>query len=238
MKETQPSLSGLLIVNKPLTWSSMDVIRQIRKLTKIKKVGHAGTLDPLANGVLLVCISREATRHIDKLMTQSKTYEAVIDLSAFSTTDDAEGEKTAITPTHKPSLQAILQVLQNLHGTIMQVPPAYSAIKINGKRAYKLARADKHVHLKPRPVTIDKITVQEYSWPKLAITIQCGKGTYIRSLARDIGKALDTGGYITHLTRTTSGPYTLEKAFDIRTIKAVTADMLTPCDKLVSDVLI
>lgn len=210
---------GLLVINKPLGWTSMDVIRRVRRLTNIKKVGHAGTLDPLATGVLLVCVGREATRHIDKLMGLEKEYITTIDLSAFSNTDDAEGEKVAVEVINQPTTSEINAVLQQFIGTIEQVPPHYSAIKVNGKRAYKLARQNKEFELSARPVTIHSIETIKYTWPLLTLKIHCGKGTYIRSLGRDIGTALKTGGYLTQLERTAIGPYTLDKAIDIQELQ-------------------
>lgn len=221
-------MTGLLIVNKPLTWTSMDVIRKVRRVTRIKKVGHAGTLDPLATGVLLVCIGREATREIDYLMAEQKEYITTIDLTAFSETDDAEGTLIPVEVVTPPTKDVILSVLKKFIGKQQQTPPKYSALKVNGKRAYKLARTNQEVTMKQRPIIIHNIALISYEWPLLTIRINCGKGTYIRSLGRDIGASLKTGGYLTKLTRTASGNYTIERAFDIANVTEITEEMLIP----------
>ena len=198
----------------------MDVIRKLRRITGIRKIGHAGTLDPLATGVLLVCIGKN-TKKINELMATQKKYIADIDLSAISTTLDAEGELTPVTVTQIPSKEKIEESLKQFIGTIEQIPPKYSAIKIGGKPAYKWAREGKEVPIASRPITIDSIEILDYSWPNLKIKVNCGKGTYIRSLARDIGKSLSTGGYLTGLMRTQVGPYTLDDALDIACIDSI-----------------
>ncbi len=213
-------MNGLIIINKPLTWTSMDVIRKLRRITGIRKIGHAGTLDPLATGVLLVCIGK-ATKKINDLMATQKEYIANIDLSAISNTLDAEGELTPVTITDIPSLGKIEQTLKQFIGTIEQIPPKYSAIKIGGRAAYKWAREGKEVPIASRPVTIDSIEILDYSWPNLKIKVSCGKGTYIRSLARDIGKVLSTGGYLSGLIRTQVGPYNLDEALDIASLDSI-----------------
>ena len=219
-------MTGLLLVNKPLHWSSMDVIRRVRKLTGIKKVGHAGTLDPLATGLLLVCIGRESTKKIDLLMGLEKEYRTTIDLTSFSTTDDAEGEKTVISIATPPTHAQVVQVLQKFIGTIRQVPPRYSAIHINGQRAYKMARRDEDFELEARTVLIHAINLLDYTWPQLTLDITCGKGTYIRSLGRDIGKQLGTGGHLIKLERTAIGQYSVDHAVKIESITTITPDML------------
>lgn len=221
-------LEGLLVVNKPIGYTSMAMIRMVRKLTDIKKVGHAGTLDPLASGVLLVCIGKKATKKINYFMSLEKEYIATINLEAFSETDDAQGALQKIEIKTIPSKKIIEETIQQFIGTYDQIPPAFSAIKVQGVRAYKQARAGKPVELKARPVTIYSINILEYSWPLLTIQVTCAKGTYIRSLARDIGKALTTGGYLTQLTRTRIGPYTLEQAHDITQLTAINRDMIIP----------
>jgi tRNA pseudouridine55 synthase len=145
-------------------------------------------------------------------MGQTKVYETAIDLSAFTNTDDAEGEREPVAVETPPSLEQIQAVLESLTGEIQQVPPAYSAIKINGQRAYKLARKGEDVKLKPRTVRVDEMRLVDYNWPHLSVVVTCGKGTYIRSLARQIGEALGTGGYLTALRRTAVGAYTIEQS--------------------------
>ena len=203
----------LLVINKPIGCTSMDVIRQLRKKLNIKKIGHAGTLDPLATGVLIICTGK-FTKKITNLINSSKKYHAIINLSAFSETDDAEGplENINIEDKNIPDINKVSKILKNFTGDIEQTPPKYSAIKVNGQRAYKLARSGQEVELKPRVITISEISLKNYSFPNLEIEISCSKGTYIRSLARDIGVKLNTGGYLSKLTRTAVGEYTLDQA--------------------------
>ena len=192
----------------------MDVIRAVRRLTGIKKVGHAGTLDPLAAGVLLVCTGKN-TKNISALTDLPKKYQATINLSAFSETDDAEGVLTSIEILEVPALEQVETALKTFLGEIDQLPPKYSAIKINGERAYKLARQGETPELKARKITITTINLLAYNWPMLEIEVLCSKGTYIRSLARDLGAKLNTGGYLQQLTRTAIGHYTLAQAQEI-----------------------
>lgn len=211
MKYRTTNLHGLIIVDKPLGISSMDVVRDVRRAGEHCKTGHAGTLDPLATGVMICCIG-QGTKAVDHLMGQTKVYETAIDLSAFTNTDDAEGERQEVTVDDPPSLEAVQAALADLTGHIQQTPPAYSAIKINGQRAYKLARKGEEVQIKPRTVRVDEMRLVDYNWPHLNLVVTCGKGTYIRSLARQIGAALGTGGYLTALRRTAVGDYTIDKA--------------------------
>jgi len=204
-------LHGLQIVDKPVGISSMDVVRRVRRAAGNCKTGHAGTLDPLAGGVLICCLGK-ATKAVDQLMGQTKVYQATVDLSAYSTTDDAEGERESVEVEQPPSADDVRRALDRLTGEIEQTPPAYSAIKVGGRRAYQLARAGQEVAIKSRIVRIDSIVIDRYAFPELAITVTCGKGTYIRSLARQIGEALHTGGYLTALRRTAIGDYTIDRA--------------------------
>jgi len=210
-KNHNPSLCGLLVVDKPLGWSSMDACRAVRRATGGAKVGHAGTLDPLATGVLICCLGK-ATKAVDHLMATTKVYDATVDLSAFTNTDDAEGEREPVDVATPPSESDVRAALDDLTGDVEQTPPLYSAIKINGQRAYKLARKGEDVQMPSRTVRIDRIELLKYDWPRLSIRVTCGKGTYIRSLARQIGTALGTGGYLTALRRTAIGDYTIDIA--------------------------
>ncbi len=205
-------MSGILNIDKPLNITSMDVIRQLRKITGIKKIGHAGTLDPLASGVLVVALSKKYTKRINEIMSTKKRYETEINLSAFSETDDAEGKKEYIFVNKKPTIEDIKKVLLNFIGEIDQVPPIYSAIKINGKKAYDLARKGELIEMKKRKVFIEDIKLISYDYPLLRIKVKCGKGTYIRSLGRDIGKSLKTGGYLTFLRRIKVGKFSIENS--------------------------
>lgn len=202
-------------LNKPKGISSNGILGRIRYASGQKKIGHAGTLDPLASGVLVIAIGRESTREIPHLMNKEKEYEAVITLGATSATDDSEGPITrTVLPEGftAPSRERIEGVLAQFVGTHPQTPPAFSAIHINGKRAYELARAGKTVEMKSRPATIFNIELVSYEWPTLTIRVTTGPGVYIRSLARDIGTQLGTGGHIQELVRTRVGTYTLSDA--------------------------
>jgi len=207
---------GLLVVDKPVGLSSMDVVRRVRRAAGGVKTGHAGTLDPLATGVVICCLGK-ATKAVERLMGLPKRYEAVVDLSAFTSTDDAEGERTevAVALDASPSLKRVKTVCAGFVGEVPQVPPAHSAVKVGGQRAYKAARRGERLELAARPVRIDAIEVVDYAWPRLTLRVDCGKGTYIRSLGRDIGTALGTGGHLASLRRTAVGEYTLSQAVEI-----------------------
>lgn len=212
----------IIPIYKPIGPTSHDIIDQIRKITGQKKVGHAGTLDPLAKGVLVIGIGRESTKKLGELVQKEKEYLAQIRLGQFSTTDDAEGEKQPVKITRIPELGDIKKALQKFEGTINQVPPLYSAIKIGGKPAYKLARQGKikqEALLKSRKVEIKKIQLVKYHWPFLDLKIITGPGVYIRALARDLGKELKTGGYLAKLERTRVGQYTKTQAYTLETFQ-------------------
>lgn len=229
------AMSGLFIVNKPLGWSSMDVVRKVRNAAGFVKTGHAGSLDPLATGVVVCCIGK-ATKSVEQIMGMPKSYETTVDLSAFTNTDDREGERTEVDVPEPPTLEQIEAVLPQFIGDIEQVPPLYSAIHVDGQRAYKLARQGKDVTLEARPVRIDAIEIESYEFPNLVLTIHCGRGMYVRSLARDIGKALNTGGHLARLVRTAVGPYTIDAAATAdRLLKPVTQDDLIPVASPASD---
>jgi len=204
-------MAGLLVVDKPLGWTSMDVVRRVRKATGWVKTGHAGTLDPLATGVMLCCVG-SATKAVERLMDLEKVYDSTLDLSAFTTTDDREGEREEIAVVTPPEEARIRELLEGFVGDIEQVPPQYSAVHVEGKRAYKLARGGQEVKIKPRRVHVASIELLSYAWPTLRLLIRCGRGTYVRSMARDLGRALGCGGHLACLRRTAVGPYTLEGA--------------------------
>ena len=204
-------MDNIIAINKPVGPTSHDIVDEVRKITRERRVGHAGTLDPLASGVLVVGIGRQATRQLSQIVKGKKEYKAEIILGKTSTTDDAEGEKTDVSE-KAPDKSKILKILQDFVGRIEQVPPAYSAIKQKGVRAYSLARAGVKVKLAPRIVTVEKVELISYNWPTLKILVVCGPGVYIRSLARDIGKLLGCGGYLSALERTVVGGFTLKDA--------------------------
>ncbi|WP_428386156.1 tRNA pseudouridine(55) synthase TruB [Mucisphaera sp.] len=223
--------AGLLLIDKPLGITSMDALRVLRRGlaaagAKVRgkgpgkvRTGHAGTLDPLATGLLIACIGK-ATRSVEQLMGLPKQYLAEIDLTAFTTTDDREGDRNEVHVHTPPTRDDIDQACQKFLGDIQQTPPAYSAIHVDGRRAYDLARRGKAVELKSRTVRIDAIEITDYHWPLLTLQIDCGKGTYIRSLARDLGQALNTGGHLASLRRTQIGPYRVDQAVDIQRCEA------------------
>lgn len=212
-------MQGLLLVDKPKTWTSFDVVNYVRKMVaqiegkkpKNCKVGHTGTLDPLATGLLVILIGKEYTRQAQSLSKQDKTYEVTMKLGQTSTTGDDEGEKTAVSDT-TPDEKAILGALAAFTGQIMQVPPAFSAMKINGQRAYDLARAGKPVALEARPVTIYRSELVSYDYPFVRFDCDVSTGTYIRSLTDDLGKKLGTGAYMSDLRRTKIGSRSIASA--------------------------
>jgi tRNA pseudouridine55 synthase len=211
--------SGLVVVDKPGGMTSHDVVARIRRLAGTRRVGHAGTLDPMATGVLVIGIEK-ATRLLGHLMLTEKTYEATIRLGQSTTTDDAEGQPTGGSPAAGVSGQALNEAIARLTGDILQVPSSVSAIKVNGQRAYKLTRAGEAPELAARPVTVYEFLVLGISnaddFLDVDARVRCSSGTYIRALARDLGTALGTGGHLTALRRTAVGPYTLAQA---RTLK-------------------
>lgn len=207
--------SGLIIVDKPAGWTSHDVVARLRRLAGTRRVGHAGTLDPMATGVLVIGVEK-ATRLLGHLALTQKVYEATIRLGVTTNTDDAEGEVTATTPAGDVAEERIREGVAALTGEIMQVPPQVSAIKVDGKRAYKLARAGEGVELAARPVTVYEFEITDLRRQADVIdvdaTVRCSSGTYIRALARDLGAGLGVGGHLTALRRTYVGPYGLDQA--------------------------
>ncbi len=215
-----PIEGEILYIDKPLHWSSFDAVKRIRgmlvrrlKIKKIK-VGHAGTLDPLATGVMIVCTGK-ATKRIDELQAHVKEYIATIALGATTPSFDLETEIDETFPTEHISRELVEEVLAQFTGEIQQVPPAFSACKVDGKRAYKMARKGHEVELKPKLLVIDEIELLEYSQKSITIRVVCSKGTYIRALARDIGKALNSGGHLTALRRTRVGNVSIEQCLSV-----------------------
>ncbi|MBE1591237.1 tRNA pseudouridine(55) synthase TruB [Nonomuraea angiospora] len=207
--------SGLIIVDKPGEWTSHDVVAKMRRIAGTRRVGHAGTLDPMATGVLVVGVEK-ATRLLGHLTLTEKVYEATIRLGVSTNTDDAEGEVTATAPASGVTAAEIHKGVAALTGEIMQVPPQVSAIKVNGQRAYKMARAGEEVELRARPVTVRSFEVLDIRAHDDVVDVDavvtCSSGTYIRALARDLGAALGVGGHLTALRRTRVGPYGLSLA--------------------------
>lgn len=206
---------GIYNIYKPKGPTSYDIIRQVKRLTSEKRIGHGGTLDPLASGVLVVAIGREFTKQLDQVVLGEKEYIASIKLGETSTTLDEEGEKTRFDFAKTPTNEDINQALKKFIGEINQTPPAYSALKINGQPAYKLARAGRDVELKSRKIKIKDIELLEYSFPILKINVTCSSGTYIRTLAQDIGLELKTGGYLTDLVRTRIANFNIKDSINL-----------------------
>jgi tRNA pseudouridine55 synthase len=207
-------IHGWLIIDKPLEISSNSVVGKTRWLTKAQKVGHGGTLDPLASGVLPLAFG-EATKTVSFVMDGQKTYRFEVTWGESRSTDDGEGEVVA-TSDHRPEPKDIQKILSDFVGEIEQVPPKYSALKINGQRAYKLARADEDVEMKPRTVQIDRLELIEIVDANRAVfEVDCGKGTYVRSIGRDLGVKLGCLGYISMLRRTKVGPFSENDAISL-----------------------
>ncbi len=210
----------ILYIDKPLQWTSFDVVNKVRGTlcrslgVKKLKVGHAGTLDPLATGVMIVCTGK-ATKRIDELQSGAKEYIATLALGATTPSFDLEHEIDAHFPTEHITRQLVDDVLSQFRGEIWQVPPVYSAVKIDGKRAYDYARKAQEVALKPKLLVVDELEVLRFELPVLQIRVVCSKGTYIRALARDIGMALHSGAHLTALRRTRVGTATVDKCWDI-----------------------
>jgi tRNA pseudouridine55 synthase len=202
---------GLYLINKPRGRSSFSIVAQVRRVSGIKKVGHAGTLDPEAEGLLIVLVGKEFTKLAEKYSKLDKTYEFEIKLGENSTTDDAEGDKTKVSE-KVPTKAAITKVINELTGEISQTPPIYSAIKVGGQRAYKLARKGEKVKLSSRKVMIENFKIDSYDYPLVRLSADVSSGTYIRSLARTIGDELGTGAYCTQIVRTRIGQYKLDDA--------------------------
>jgi tRNA pseudouridine55 synthase len=210
-----PTPPGLVVVDKAGGMTSHDVVARVRRLAGTRKVGHAGTLDPMATGVLLLGVNR-ATRLLGHLMLTEKAYDAVVRLGVSTTTDDAEGETVAETSAAGVTDEQVRDAFARLVGDIEQVPSAVSAIKVDGKRAYARVRAGESVELKPRPVTVHEISVASVEHRgdvvDVTVSVRCSSGTYIRALARDVGAALGVGGHLTALRRTAVGLFTLADA--------------------------
>jgi len=223
-------MNGILLVDKPAGWTSHDVVAKVRSQLKKKtgqkvKVGHSGTLDPFATGLLVLLIG-SYTKKAGEFSKLDKTYEAELILGQSSTTSDPEGEITKFS-THRPSQEEVRQALNKFIGEIRQTPHAFSAIKVDGQRAYKLARAGKEPNLEPRKVTIYGIENVKYDYPKLSFTTSVSSGTYIRSLAEDIGRELGTGAYLSALRRTKVGDFTLSSALNELTKDSISRMILS-----------
>ncbi|MDB5168724.1 MAG: truB [Candidatus Saccharibacteria bacterium] len=215
-------MEGLLLVDKPAGWTSFDVVNYVRRIVanyegkkpKNCKVGHTGTLDPFATGLLVLVVGKNYTRRAGEFSKLDKTYEVIAEIGRASSTGDTEGEKIVVS-TEVPERPEVLAALDKFTGEISQVPPAFSAIKVDGVRAYKLAREGKEVVLEPRTITIRKTELINYIYPDIAFVTEVSSGTYIRTLVEDIGAELKTGAYTAELRRTAVGEYKVEDAIKI-----------------------
>lgn len=216
-------MDNIFAIYKPKGPTSHDMINQLRKITGEKRIGHAGTLDPLASGVLVVGVGREATKKLNEIVKKEKEYIADIYLGAESATDDAECPTSSFISgrekMRKIKKSEIEKVVNKFRGLIQQVPPVYSAVKLAGKAAYKYAREGKKVDLKPRLIEIKEIKILKYQWPHLILKVVTGPGVYIRALARDIGRELGVGAYLFDLERTRVGSFVKENTLGIKDLK-------------------
>ena len=213
MQDKEP-YGEVFLINKPLEWTSFDVVKKVRNALKIKKVGHAGTLDPLATGLLIVCAGKK-TKSIETYMGQEKEYTGTFVLGKTTESYDREKEVVDVADPSRLTLAQVKAAASQLTGDIMQVPPMHSAIKVDGKRVYESARKGIEVKMDARPVQVSEFEITRFELPEIDFRIVCSKGTYIRSLARDMGEILEVGAYMSALTRTRIGDFMLEDAEEL-----------------------
>ena len=218
MNEISIQEGGFLLINKPQRWTSFDVVKKLRNISRIKKIGHAGTLDPLATGMLIVCYGKY-TKKIEGIQSQQKAYTGTLVIGKTTPSFDLETEVDETYPTEHITPAFLEEKINLFRGDIKQVPPQHSAVKVNGKRAYQHARKGEIVELKIRDAHISKYEIDATNFPEISFEIHCSKGTYIRSLARDLGKALESGAYMSSLVRTRIGDYAVENAVEMEDIK-------------------
>jgi tRNA pseudouridine55 synthase len=204
----------VILIDKPLEWTSFDVVQKLRHIIRIKKIGHAGTLDPLASGLLILCTGK-FTKRINEYMAKEKEYTGSFTLGAVTPTYDLESEPANFKPVDRITSEQVKSATQKFTGDILQVPPAHSAIKIGGKRVYELARQGKEVNIEPRKVFIKEFEITNIEMPVIQFRVVCSTGTYIRSLANDFGEALGCGAYLSRLCRTRIGEFLLKDATSI-----------------------
>ena len=213
-KSGGPSVSGILNIDKPAGATSMDVVRRVKRASKVKRVGHGGTLDPVATGVIPICLG-QATRMMEYLVDGTKEYRCTIELGVETDTYDSQGTVTARGDASGVSRQAVEDALDSFHGVIDQVPPMFSALKKGGKRLYDLARSGIEVEREARRVEVMDVRLVEWDHPSATVEVTCGRGFYMRSLAHDLGERLGCGGHLSSLTRLRSGPLRLDDAIDV-----------------------
>jgi len=207
----------ILLINKPLRWTSFDVVNKLRYILKMKKIGHAGTLDPLATGLLIICTGK-MTKRIEEFMGQEKEYTGTLVLGQTTPSHDLETPVSEAKDIGHITTAALREAAKNLTGKLSQIPPVHSAIKIGGKRAYAFARKGKDLELKPRDVEVSEFEIVAYNQPEVTFRIVCSKGTYIRSLVRDLGDTLGVGAYLSQLCRTRIGPYKLSDSIGVEEV--------------------
>lgn len=207
----------VLLINKPLEWTSFDVVRKVRNMIRIKKVGHAGTLDPLATGLLIVCTGK-FTKRINDYMAREKEYTGTITLGSTTPTFDLESDPENFKPFHHLTIEQLKEATKPFTGDILQMPPMHSAIKKDGKRLYELARKGVEVKVDPRPVSIRTFEITAIELPVVHFRVVCSTGTYIRSLANDYGAELGVGGHLSKLVRTRIGDYTLDQSMTMEQV--------------------
>ncbi len=226
-------MDGVLVIDKPKGPTSFDVVRQVRGLLRVKKVGHTGTLDPMATGVLPLCLG-EATKVAGFITEGDKAYDAVVRLGSETDTQDAEGKVVAEAPVPALTAPLLEEVLGRFRGTFEQVPPMYSAVKVAGKRLYELARAGEEVERAGRQVTVYELTLRDFSSDRLRLSVRCSKGFFVRTLAYDIGRALGCGAHLEALRRTMSGPFMLAQALPLAELPGLAQDRAAVARKLLS----
>lgn len=225
-------MNGFLVVDKPGGMTSRAVVNRVQLwFPRRTKIGHTGTLDPLATGVLVLCIGT-ATKLADRVQAMAKQYETRVRFGATSNTDDADGEVVETPSAPIPTRETVEQLLPQFVGLIEQLPPQFSALKVQGQRAYELARKGTEVALQPRPVRVDSIQLVNYEWPWLDLIIDCGKGTYVRSIARDLGERLGSGGLVQSLRRTRVGPFLASQGITVHSNAAEACAALQPLDRI------
>ena len=216
-------IDGIISVNKPQGITSMDVVRRVKRASGIKRVGHGGTLDPIATGVIPICIS-QATRMMEYIVDGSKEYHGVVELGVTTDTYDSAGEVTQTADSANLSRDKVEAALESFRGQIDQVPPMYSALKKDGKRLYELARKGIEVERAPRPVRVYDVELADWAPPLATVRVHCGRGFYMRSLAHDLGQALKCGGHLKSLVRLRSGPFKLQESVNLQELEELFAD--------------
>ena len=225
-------MDGFINLDKPVGISSAKALYRVRRICGVRKSGHTGTLDPMASGVLVICTGR-ATRMVERVMDQPKIYRATVRLDLTSPSYDAEKETTAVQVPSPPTIERVQEAVDSFVGEIDQRPPAFSALKVRGVPAYKLARREQPVELPARRVNIYWSVVHQYEWPVLDLEVACGRGTYIRSLVRDIGEHLDTGGCLMTLSRRAVGPFASSNSWTFERMETASPDgYILPLDAM------